>query len=310
MIKMPLHGEKNYLNIILKNQKKLINKLFLQIRHFISFLILNSLFISLVCFSLTYFSFLMFDLEPNFKLILAMFFTMFGVYNLNKLTDKEEDSVNLPERAKYVLGNEQFIIIIIIISYFTALLLGLFVNILAVIVLLFPLFAGILYSVELSPKIPRLKDITGMKNIIAALSWTVGIVFLPVISFYKGFIITILILSFIFINLIINAVLFDIRDIKGDKANNIKTIPVVIGRSKTKKMLLAIHSSLIPWLALSIYWGFFTRYLPVLIFCIIYGYWLIHYFCNTEKVPKFATDILVDGEWILVAILCFIITII
>ncbi|MCZ3366118.1 UbiA family prenyltransferase [Methanobacterium veterum] len=307
---MPLHGEKNYLNIILKDQKKLINKLFLKTKRFISFLILNSLFISLVCFSLTYFSFLMFDLEPNLKLLFAMFFTMFGVYNLNKLTDKEEDSVNLPERANYILGNEKAIIIITILSYFTALLLGIFVNILDLIVILFPLFAGIIYSVKLLPKIPRLKDITGMKNIIAALSWTVGIVFLPVISSYKGFIITILISSFIFINLLVNAIIFDIRDIKGDRKNNIKTIPVVIGRQKTEKMLLIIHSILIPWLVLSIYWGFFTRYLPVLIFCIIYGYWYIYYFCNAEKIPKFATDILVDGEWIFVALLCFIITII
>ena len=298
------------MNIILKDQKKLINKLFLQTKRFISFLILNSLFISFVCFSLTYFSFLMFDLEPNLKLLLAMFFTMFGVYNLNKLTDKEEDSVNLPERANYVLGNEQAIITITILSYFTALLLGIFVNILAVIVLLFPLFAGIIYSVELSPKIPRLKDITGMKNIIAALSWTVGIVFLPVICFYEGFITTILLSFFIFINLIVNAVIFDIRDIKGDQENNIKTIPVVIGRQKTKKMLLIIHSTLIPWLVISIYWGFFTRYLPVLIFCIIYGYSYIYYFCSTEKIPKYAVDLLVDGEWIFVAILCFIITII
>ncbi|WP_424354175.1 UbiA family prenyltransferase [Methanobacterium sp. MBAC-LM] len=252
----------------------------------------------------------MFDLEPNLKLLLAMFFTMFGIYNLNKLTDKEEDSVNLPERKKYILGNETFIIVITILSYFTAILLGIFVNILDAIVLLFPLFAGILYSVKLSPRIPRLKNITGMKNIIAALSWTVGVIFLPVIYFYKGLAITVLLSFFIFIKLVVNAVIFDIRDIKGDRENNIKTIPVVVGRSKTKKLLLTIHSTLIPWLAVSIYWGFFTRYLPVLIFCIIYGYGYIHYFCNTEKVPKYAIDLLVDGEWIFVAALCFIITLI
>ena len=298
------------MNIILKNQKKLINKLFSQIKLFLSFLILNSLFISLVCFSLTYFSFLMFNTKPDLKLLFAMFFTMLGVYNLNKLTDKDEDSINLPERADYVTGNEKTLLFTLVISYLIAILLGFSVNIWAVIIILFPLLAGIIYSVEISPKIPRLKDITGMKNIIAALSWTVGIVFLPAIYSYKGVMITILILFFIFINLIVNAVIFDIRDIEGDRKNNIKTIPVVIGRQKTKKMLLIIQSSLIPWLVISIYCGFFTRYLPVLIFCIIYGYLYIHYFCNTEKIPKYAADLLVDGEWILVAILCFIITII
>ena len=252
----------------------------------------------------------MFNTEPDLKLLFAMFFTMLGIYSLNKLTDKDEDSINLPERADYVTGNEKPLLFILLISYLIAILLGFSVNIWAVLIILFPLFAGIIYSVEISPKIPRLKNITGMKNIIVVLSWTVGSTFLPAICVYKGVIITALIFSFIFIKIFVNAVIFDIRDIEGDRENNIKTIPVVIGRQKTKKMLLIIQSSLIPWLALSIYWGFFTRYLPVLIFCIIYGYLYIYYFCNTEKVPKYATDLLVDGEWIFVAILCFIITII
>ena len=274
------------------------------------FLILNSLFISSVGFSLTYFSFLLFNIIPNFNLIFAMFFVILSIYNLNKLTDKCEDLVNLPERKNYVLGNEKTIIIVVILSYFIALLLGLSVNILAAIVLMFPLFAGILYSINLFSKIPRLKNITGAKNVTAALSWTIEIIALPLTCLYKGTLITILVSFFIFINLLVNAIIFDIRDIEGDRANNIKTIPVAIGRSKTRKMLLAAQSTLIPWLAVSIYWGLFTRYIPVLIFCTIYGYWYINYFCNTEKIPKFATDLLVDGEWIFVAVMCFIITII
>ncbi|PAV05192.1 hypothetical protein ASJ80_12975 [Methanobacterium bryantii] len=298
------------MNTISKNQKKLINKLFLQIKNLILFLIINSLFISSVGFSLIYFSFLLLDIVPNINLLLAMFFVILSIYNLNKLTDKYEDSINSPERKNYVLGNEKFILIITVLSYTTTLLLGFFVNILAVIILLFPLFAGILYSVNIPLNIPRLKNITYAKNVTAALSWTIEIIALPLTCLYKSTIITILLSFFIFIKLVVNAVIFDVRDIEGDRENNIKTIPVVIGRTKTKKLLLAIHSSLIPWLALSIYWGFFTRYLPVLVFCIIYGYWYIHYFCNTEKVPKYATDLLVDGEWIFVAALCFIITLI
>lgn len=251
----------------------------------------------------------MFKLEPNLKLLFAMFFTTFGTYSLNKLTDKDEDLINLPERANYVIGNERFLLFISVVSYSITILLGFSVNISTVVVLLFPLFAGIIYSVDILP-IPRIKKIIGMKNIFAALSWTIVIIFLPVIYSYESATITILIFFFIFIKLIVNAVIFDIRDIEGDSKSNIKTIPVAIGKEKTRKMLLVIHSSLIPWLAVSIYWGFFTNYLPVLIFCILYGYWYINYFCKSEKVPKFATDLLVDGEWLFVAALCFIINII
>ncbi len=235
---------------------------------------------------------------------------MFSIYSLNKLTDAKEDSVNLPERTRYIQYNQQLILLLSIFSCFAAILLGFLVSFLSIFIILFPFIVGIFYSIQINPKLPRLKNITGVKNLMVALSWAVTVSLLPETYLYDISNMVSLIFYFIFVKFFINTVIFDIRDIEGDRKNNIKTIPVVIGQQKTKKMLLIIHSTLIPWIVVSIYCGFFTRYLPVLIFCIIYGYWYIHYFCNTEKIPKYATDLLVDGEWIFVAALCFIITLI
>ena len=294
------------MNIISKKQKKL-NSYFS--KKVLSFFILSSIFVSANCLFATYFSYLLFETEPNFKLLFAVFCITFTVYNLNKLTDKKEDLVNLPERMSYI-QDEELLIFVMLISWFMAILLSFSVNFLIIPLILFPFIAGILYSIQIHPKIPRFKDITGLKSFIVAISWVAVVSFIPSIYLQNVNIKITLISYLIFIKLFVNAVVFDIRDIEGDRENNIKTIPVVMGLSKTKKLLFAIHSTLIPWLAVSLYLGFFTRYLPVLIFCIIYGYWYIHYFCTTQKIPKFATDILVDGEWILIAALCFIITII
>lgn len=248
-------------------------------------------------------------LEPNLKLLFSIFLAFFTIYNINNLTDKEEDSVNQPERANYIKGNERSILLLLLLAYFIALLLGFSVNYLTVFVILFPFVVGILYSVKIHPKIPRLKNIIGVKNIMVAISF-VAITFIPVIFLQKINKMILLLFYLFFIKIFINTVLFDVRDIEGDKKSNIKTIPVAIGRLKTKKLLFVLHSSLIPWLVLSLYWDLFTRYLPVLIFCILYGFWYIYYFCNSKEVPRFAINILVEGEWFFVAALCFVINII
>jgi len=259
----------------------------------------------------TYFSFLLFNIELNSKLLLAAFFVTFTVYNLNKLTDKEEDSVNLPERGDYVQGNERLLLLLSIFSYFIALLLGFLVNFLTMPVLLFPFIVGIFYSMRIHPKLPRLKDIVGVKSSIVATSWAVITTFIPAICSQNASTIVPLIFYFFFIKLFVNTILFDVRDIDGDKKSGVKTIPVTIGRSKTKKLLLAIHSSLMAWLAISVLLGLFSRYLPVLIFCIVYGYWYINHFCNkNEKIRGFSLDLLVDGEWLFVAALCFVVDIV
>jgi 4-hydroxybenzoate polyprenyltransferase len=110
-------------------------------------------------------------------------------------------------------------------------------------------------------------------------------------------------LYFFFIKSYTNSILFDIRDIEGDSLNGVKTLPIVLGRNKTKILLLILNSILVFWFIFSYFQGFFHRYLVVLIFAIAYGYWYILHFCREGiKIGK-SLDLLVDGEFILIAIL-------
>ena len=276
-------------------------------KKFISFLIVSSFFIGIINLLLIYFCFLLFRLTLNLNILLAGFFLTFSIYNLNKLTDKAEDLVNAPERANYVIGKEKSILCFSIVAYIFALLLGISTNVLSVPILLFPFFIGIVYSTKILSifGLSRLKDIVFMKNFVVTLSWTVEAIFLSAI-FLPGTSITILLLFyFVFIKLFINAVSFDIRDIEGDRISGVRTLPVTLGNHKTKNLLLILNSTLIPWLAFSYFSGFFHQYLFVLIFAIAYGYWYIIHFCKEGiKIGK-SMDLLVDGEWIPVVILCF-----
>ena len=285
--------------LVWKNAFSKLNKL-------TSFLISTSLFLAIngslkVLFFCLLFK--MFDLN----IILATFLIIFSIYGINKLTDIKEDAINAPKRAELIKKIEPVFKFSLVFSFILSLLLGFLVNVLTLPVLLFPLFSGTLYSIKFSKNLPRLKDICGVKNISIALTWAVGSTFLPAICLSeKEFMQIILIFYFFFFKSLINAVLFDIRDIEGDRISGVRTIPVVFGRHRTQKLLLILNSTLIPWLAFSYLAGLFHQYLFVLIFAIVYGYGYILHFCKEGiKIGK-SLDLLVDGEWIPVVIMCLV----
>ena len=270
----------------------------------ISFLTITSIFIAIIAFLLPYFSFLLYGVKVNFNLLLASSLAIFAIYSLNKLTDIKEDSVNVPDRAGFIEKNKRFVTWATIVSYIAALSLSFLQNPLSVFVILFPFCMGIVYSIKILGF--RLKDITGIKNIVVALPWAVIGTFLPLAISFREFVVILLIFYLFFIKCFINTVLFDIRDIEGDRMSGVRTIPVVFGRKKTKNLLLILNSTLMPWLAFSYLAGLFHQYLFVLIFAIAYGYGYILHFCKEGiKIGK-SLDLLVDGEWIPVVILCLV----
>jgi len=148
----------------------------------------------------------------------------------------------------------------------------------------------------------RLKDITGIKNISVSLPWAVIGAFLPITVYLGDLILIPLLFYFFFTKLIINTVLFDVRDIEGDRLAGVRTVPSVIGRKRTQLLLLILNSTFIPWLLLTYYLGFFHHFLLVFGFIIIYGYCYILYFCNQEKIGR-SLDLIVDGEWLTIVII-------
>lgn len=288
---------------------KLINSSYGKIEKLASFLLSSSLYMSINGFLKAYYSFLLYGILIKWDLLLATFLSVFAVYCMNRLTDKEEDAVNSPERANFVEGNEKILVFILFLSYFTAIILGLLNSFFAMFIILFPLCAGITYNIRISPKIPRLKDIFAVKNIITALSWAVGTAFLPLTN-SSGISLTLIIslFYFFFIKSFVNTVLYDIRDIEGDRENGIRTIPVGIGKLKTKKLLLILTSSLIPVsLILLLTSEISLVSFITMIFCIFNAYWYINYTCNSKKIHKYKMPLLINGEWFFVLGLWYVI---
>lgn len=263
-----------------------------------SFLSVSSLFIAMTGFSLPFVSFLLYGISVEFDLVLASFFITFAVYSINKLTDIKEDSINLLDRAEFTTKNWHYIIFMVIISSLAALYISLLHSLFAIFIIFFPFCVGFVYSIKIANF--RLKDVFCIKSISVALAWAVVGTFIPVIVHSSDFITISAIFYFSFIKFFIYTVLFDIRDIEADRLNNVITLPVFLGINKTKNLLFLLNSTFIIWLIFS--YTFFYRYLFILIFSIAYGYWQILHFTRKGKKIGKSLDLLVEGEFIMIAI--------
>ena len=276
-----------------------------RIGNIVSLLMVSSVFTAFTSLMMLYFSFIVLDVALKPVLLCAMFLVVYGVYSLNKLTDKEEDAVNMPARSTFVQGNERFLLTLAIASYIAALLLGLIESPFAAGILIVPFLSGIIYSTNSLSiiGIPRLKDIFLVKSLIVAFSWAVCAAFLPAIYLHNPGKLCFT-FPFFFIKVFINTILFDVRDVEGDTLNGIKTIPVVIGVNRTRQSLLIIQSLLVVLLVL--FSDLFSKYYVILIASMVYGYIYILYFCNTNHHRDMSWDLLLEGEWVLMGIAAWI----
>jgi 4-hydroxybenzoate polyprenyltransferase len=284
--------------------KELFIYIYITFNKLITFLMKSSLYIAMTAFLLPYFSFLLDHIRPNFSLLFASSLCIFSIYSLNKLSDIKEDLINNPERVGFIKKYKIIIIFAVIASFAASILISFLQNPFSIIIMLFPFIMGIFYSIKVSNI--RLKDIVGIKNFTVAVSWAVIGTFVPLAVYFSDHILMVLVFYFFFIRVFLGSITSDVRDIEGDMASGVRTIPVVFGRKKTKIFLLLLNSTLLPWLAFSYFSGYFRGYFIVLVFFIIYGYWYILYFCREGiKIGK-SLDLFVDGEWIPIVILALI----
>jgi 4-hydroxybenzoate polyprenyltransferase len=265
----------------------------------LSFLTLNAILAGFTTTSILYVSCLLLN-TFNAPLMLACFFGTVSTYNLNRLTDLDEDSINAPDRADYVRKHHTRVLLTVIGSGGAALLFASFCDLFAVFVIFLAICVGCLYSVRILRF--RLKDVLVVKNATIAGTCVICAALLPLAVHFSSYIAISLIAYFVFIKVFINTVLFDVRDVEGDRLAGAATIPVSLGRQKTRGLLLGLNSTLLPWIAISIFQGLFYRYIAILAASVVYGFWYILRLCRDGATIHKSVDLLVDGEWVLIAI--------
>ena len=277
--------------------RRLSMDLFTLGRKLLLFLSVSSLFIGCAGFFNTFISYLLLGMKPDIAVCFAAFLVSFSVYTQDKITDLDKDVINIPSRAEFLRRKKDLAIAYSSLAYLLSAIILFLGEPISSLLLLIPIAANVVYGKKLIPGVPRLKDIPVMKNTIVAFSWVLVTVIIPITYQFKlqsgpSFMVIFAVLYFMFIKMFIKTVLYDVRDEFGDRINNVRTIPVLIGSKATVKVLLVLNSTLflvLPWLKE------FSRILAL--FLIAYGYLYILYF--SEPRDPLALDLCVDGEFML-----------
>lgn len=254
----------------------------------------SSVFIAINGMLVVVFSSYLYSIEIKYEILGIAFLVTFFAYYFNKITDKVEDSINDPrlysdKRVFHRFG--------LLFGFFFVSYLCMFTNFDTLVISSISIIVSVLYSFKFTSLFPRLKEIVGIKSILVALSWAFTGTLLPIGGQSLNGISVVLVFLYIFIQLLVNTIICDIRDIEGDIVSGVRTIPIVLGINKTRNLLFCVNSLLIPWLLFCQVNEFFINYLPVLWGGLFYGYLIIVAFSNKTQ-DRLSVEFFVDGEWI------------
>ncbi|MDN7023726.1 hypothetical protein FGU65_02245 [Methanoculleus sp. FWC-SCC1] len=240
----------------------------------------------------------------------VMVLVTFSIYNLNRKTDESEDAINHAERYAFTKKYGKVLFASAIAAYILALLLAVFQGLDSLLVAAIPLIGGVAYSIPFFPTrsgLIRLKEIPVMKSLIVAVAWAVPPALLPIChAGLHADLSTAIVGIFYFSLVFINTVVFDMRDVEGDAATGVRTIPVILGMRRTKIALTVLNVCLG---AAFVYGGLAVMGLPatlLLIASVTYAQWYILSF-HRLSTAKILCEALADGQFILLAGVLFII---
>lgn len=172
---------------------------------------------------------------------IAVGLVTFAVYNANNLTDLDEDAVNSPRCAAFVERHSRAIAGVCAVAGVLALALaGLAGGPVAVGVALVPVVTGVFYSVPLAGR--RLKDVFALNTVLVAGAWAVTVTYLPV-ALADGAIPlsrTIPVCAILFLLTFVSVEVFNVRDVAGDRASGVATLPATLGVDATKHVLIFV----------------------------------------------------------------------
>lgn len=242
-------------------------------------------------------------LKATWECFVIVFLASEIIYLYNRHKELDRDFLTNPKRTKYLSEHSKYtcLLILILITVFV----GILITTAEIRLLIFGslvIFLGLLYSIFLK-KIT--KNIIAFKNLLVSFCWATIVIFVSMFCSYYNVLPVFLIFAFVWISVFIQEALLDIRDKKGDKKENLLTLPIVFN----KNLLFYILSVLTVSASIFIFYGVYFRLLPIysIILFFIIPYNLFLFSENISKINSSSEylEILVDGEKILCGVLAF-----
>lgn len=234
----------------------------------------------------------------DFNLLFLAYLISQIVYNNDHLKDSiKSGDLSNKERAQHLLETrkrQSALLFLYIILFIT---IGLFTNVKVFLLALTIVTGGVLYTFRMKHFTQK---IIAFKNIYIAFFWSL-LAFLVFLNYQNDNFLVFLIFAFyIFVRWIINSSYFDIKDLSSDRAEGLKTLPAVLGLSKTifSLHILNIISGLIIIVSIAV-----KRIPPTSIVMLAFILYSFIYLYKTKSMSKkqlrIFSYVMVDGEYLL-----------
>ena len=209
---------------------------------FIKLLIYSNFFVSICVVAFTHLTYIIYNLpQDNLPIVLLMVFSFtFFTYNgqrLFRLRTKLQYLENIGERLQWVIKHQISLTILTVVFGLIGLICTYFINWYCFIILIPIGGLSVFYVIPIIPfykKSPTLRDLPYLKIFIIALVWSLIIVWIPFVDTrfpLEELTIKILLIALLQIFCFVIAITlpFDVRDMKFDKLDQLKTIPRLAG---------------------------------------------------------------------------------
>ena len=251
-----------------------------------------------------YIAFLFLGVAPGILIYLAGFLVIYSTYTFDRAMGSDEDKINRKELSS---ARKEIAIIVCLVSFLISIFLlyqeGL------VFMAFLPFFIGYVYSkgISIGNRTLKLKGNFGIKNLTVSITWGTFISGIA-LKWADISIILPVIFPFFAVKSFINTVIYDFRDVKGDGAAGIKTLPIYLGETRTRMLLQSLHILLHIWIAIAMLTDYIYPEKGILLWVGISGLLYTYFYTraapeNESRSRKAVRDMLVDGEFIVAVIL-------
>lgn len=245
-----------------------------------------------------YVAFILAGIMPDLLTCVAFTFIVYVVYTLDRAAKSKEDEIN---RGGLYASSSKWVYVVICGFLLTSIIM---LSVYSPLPVLFPLLTGLIYSKDIKIKniSLKLKRGLGVKNLVVAFTWSMTIILL--LEFWiKNLFVLFSIGAFFFFKSFIVTVICDFKDVKGDSATGLVTLPVKFGEWGTKKLLLTIHVLLYFGMAIAVLLHFIRFELAILICSWLIGLFYILFYVSSRSRSAIFREIVLYGEWIIAVIL-------
>ncbi|WP_292346485.1 MULTISPECIES: UbiA family prenyltransferase [unclassified Methanoregula] len=182
-------------------------------------------------------AFLLASAEIHISEYIAFTLIIYATYTLDRALDCKEDIIN---KSEFIGADGNTAILVCTIAFIAGTILLAMDGIL--LAPFFPFIVGYVYTrgIRVGRCHLRLKGGAGMKNFIIGVTW--GGTIALIVSRWCNVAITVLVIFLFYtIKLFITSCINDFKDVRGDLAAGIRTLPVSLGERTTKEVLLLMN---------------------------------------------------------------------